>query len=177
MVTTVIYLLITALVFFFIGYFVGKSCEDKSTSAIETIANNSLKNTSNSATSTTIEEKKIDESISTATEQTPLPKVSNGKQPITLLTHPRNNQKDNLTRIKGIGVKIEEGLNGIGIYHFDQISAWTEDNIIWADKKLNLMGRIVREKWIDQAKLLAQGEETEFSKRVDDGKVSTSKKE
>lgn len=93
-----------------------------------------------------------------------------------LLTGPRNGEKDNLTRIKGIGLKIEEALNKIGIYHFDQIAAWTEENIAWADSTLGFPGRANREKWVEQAKALAAGEETEFSKRVDAGEVATSKK-
>jgi len=93
-----------------------------------------------------------------------------------LLTSPRNGQKDNLTRIKGIGLKIEEALNEIGIYHFDQIAAWDAENIAWADRTLGFPGRAEREQWVAQAKALAAGEETEFSKRVDAGDVATSKK-
>jgi predicted flap endonuclease-1-like 5' DNA nuclease len=92
-----------------------------------------------------------------------------------LLSAPRNGKKDNLTRIKGVGVKIEESLNGIGIYHFDQIAAWDTENIAWADSTLGFPGRAQREEWVAQAKALDAGEETEFSKRVDAGEVSTSK--
>ena len=93
-----------------------------------------------------------------------------------LLTAPRNGEKDNLTRIKGVGVKIEETLNNIGIYHFDQIAAWDNENIAWADSTLGFPGRAKRENWVEQAKALDAGEETEFSKRVDAGEVSSSKK-
>lgn len=92
-----------------------------------------------------------------------------------LLSAPRGGEKDNLTRIKGVGVKIEEALNNIGIYHFDQIAAWDEENIAWADSTLGFPGRAERENWVAQAAALATGEETEFSKRVDAGEVSTSK--
>jgi len=92
------------------------------------------------------------------------------------LDEPRNGQKDNLSRIKGIGVKIEETLNDEGIYHFDQIANWDEENVKWIDTNVGFPGRIKREKWIEQAEALAAGEETEFSKRVGAGEVSTSKK-
>jgi len=92
-----------------------------------------------------------------------------------LLSAPRNGKKDNLTRIKGVGVKIEESLNEIGIYHFDQIAAWDAENIAWADSTLGFPGRAKREEWVTQAKALDAGEDTEFSKRVDAGEVSTSK--
>ncbi len=101
-------------------------------------------------------------------------KDSNAKP--TLLDAPRGGEKDNLTRIKGVGVKIEEALNNIGIYHFDQIAGWDAENIAWADSTLGFPGRAKREKWVSQSKALAAGEETEFSKRVDEGKVSSSKK-
>ena len=92
-----------------------------------------------------------------------------------LLSAPRNGKKDNLTRIKGVGVKIEESLNEIGIYHFDQIAAWDAENIAWADSTLGFPGRAKREEWVAQAQALDAGEDTEFSKRVDAGEVSTSK--
>jgi len=94
----------------------------------------------------------------------------------TVLDAPRNGEPDNLCRIKGIGFVIEEKLHNLGIYHFDQIAAWTEKEIAWVDKHLAFSGRIIREDWIGQAKKLAAGEETEFSKKVDAGKVSTSRK-
>jgi branched-chain amino acid transport system ATP-binding protein len=99
-----------------------------------------------------------------------------GVAPEGLLSAPREGGKDNLTRIKGIGIKIDEALNGIGIYHFDQIAAWTEENMAWADSQLAFPGRAKRDDWVGQAKLLAEGKETAFSKRVDKGEVSSSKK-
>jgi len=102
-------------------------------------------------------------------------KAGKDEKPI-LLSEPRNGKKDNLSRIKGIGMKIEEALNNIGIYHFDQIAAWDAENIAWADSTLGFPGRAEREQWVSQAKALDAGEETEFSKRVDAGEVSSSKK-
>ncbi len=92
-----------------------------------------------------------------------------------LLTEPKNGKKDNLCRIKGIGNIIEGKLNDLGIFHFEQIAAWSEEEVKWIDTHLAFSGRILREDWIGQAKLLAKGEETEFSKRVDKGEVATSK--
>ena len=43
-----------------------------------------------------------------------------------------------------------------------------------AETYLAFDGRIAREEWLKQAKLLAKGKETEFSKRVDAGQVATS---
>jgi NADH-quinone oxidoreductase subunit E len=88
-----------------------------------------------------------------------------------LLSGAREGGADDLKRIKGVGPKLEQTLNELGFYHFDQIAAWTEAEIQWVDNRLKFKGRITRDDWIGQAKLLAAGEDTEFSKRVDKGSV------
>jgi len=93
-----------------------------------------------------------------------------------VLSAPRDGKADNLCRIKGIGFVIEGKLHNLGVFHFDQIAAWSEKEIAWVDSHLAFSGRIKREDWIGQAQKLATGEETEFSKRVDKGAVSTSRK-
>lgn len=92
-----------------------------------------------------------------------------------LIDTTHNGHRDSLARIKGIGVKIEEQLNSIGCYRFDQIATWNEQDIELVNSKLAFSGRIRRDDWVGQAKLLAQGKETEFSKRVDSGLVASSK--
>lgn len=92
------------------------------------------------------------------------------------LDGPRDGKKDNLKHIKGVGPKIETTLNELGIYHFDQIAGWDRKTINWVDNHLSFKGRIDREKWVTQAKSLAKGEDTEFSKRVAKGSVPSSRK-
>jgi NADH-quinone oxidoreductase subunit E len=94
-------------------------------------------------------------------------------KPAGLLNAPEG-EKDNLTRIKGIGVKIESQLNEIGVYHFRQIAVFSEKELNWVAHHTSFPGRALRDDWIGQAKLLAEGKETEFSKRVDAGEVSSS---
>ena len=84
---------------------------------------------------------------------------------------------DDLKRLKGVGPKNEDQLNALGIHTFAQIAAWTPANVDWVEDHLSFPGRIEREDWIAQAKALAAGEETEFSKRVDAGDVESSKEE
>jgi predicted flap endonuclease-1-like 5' DNA nuclease len=44
--------------------------------------------------------------------------------------------------------------------------------VAWVDANLQgFKGRVTRDNWIAQAKILASGGETEFSKRVEDGDV------
>ncbi len=84
----------------------------------------------------------------------------------------REGGPDDLKKIKGIGPKLEEMLHGLGYYHFDQIAAWGEAEIAWVDSNLEgFNGRATRDDWVGQAKLLARGGATEFSKKVDEGDV------
>jgi predicted flap endonuclease-1-like 5' DNA nuclease len=88
------------------------------------------------------------------------------------LSGPRGGQADNLKEIKGVGPKLEKLLHSMGFYHFDQVAAWTADEIAWVDANLQgFKGRVSRDNWVEQAKILAAGGETEFSKRVEDGDV------
>jgi predicted flap endonuclease-1-like 5' DNA nuclease len=64
---------------------------------------------------------------------------------------------DDLKLISGIGPSIERMLNGLGIYHFRQIAAFTPANVAWVDRHLRFKGRIEREDWVGQAKTLAVG--------------------
>ncbi len=161
-------LLLAALLGFIIGYLLGKStcasdnCDTKGTE-MHYEDTPSHEETSNTTSMVTVVATKEEETASAPSAE-----------PV-LLSAPRNGEKDNLTRIKGIGLKIDETLNEIGIYHFDQIADWNEENIAWVDANVAFPGRVKRENWVEQAKALALGEETEFSKRVDKGEVSSSK--
>jgi predicted flap endonuclease-1-like 5' DNA nuclease len=97
--------------------------------------------------------------------------VTAGAKPATLKAA-RGGKADNLKEIKGVGPKMEAMLHGMGFYHFDQIAAWTAAEVAWVDENLTgFKGRVSRDNWVDQAKILASGGETEFSKRVEDGDV------
>ncbi|QFT92688.1 NADH dehydrogenase subunit E [Roseovarius sp. THAF9] len=89
-----------------------------------------------------------------------------------VLSGPRGGSADNLKEIKGVGPKLEGVLHKMGFYHFDQIASWTDEEVAWVDQNLEgFKGRVSRDNWIEQAKTLAAGGETEFSKRVDKGDV------
>lgn len=99
---------------------------------------------------------------------------SAGKRPL-VLGAPIGGKKDNLKRVKGIGPVNEKALNGLGVYHFSQIASWKSKEADWVGTFLAFPGRIQREEWTSQAKLLASGKDTDFSKRVDKGQVDSSK--
>ena len=79
--------------------------------------------------------------------------VPEGEKPLAL-DAAVSGQPDDLTVIGGIGPKIQELLNEMGIWHYDQIAAWSPENIAWVDHELNFSGRIVREGWVEQATIL-----------------------
>ena len=78
----------------------------------------------------------------------------------------RGGVADDLTLIKGVGPKMAALCNSLGFYHFDQIAAWTADEVAWVDDNLEgFKGRVSRDDWVAQAKILSTGGETEFSAR------------
>jgi NADH-quinone oxidoreductase subunit E len=90
-------------------------------------------------------------------------KSEKGIKPIALEA-PKGGVADDLKKISGIGLKIENALYELGIFHFSQIAAWTNDNITWIDNYLSYKGRVVREDWIGQAKQLSMGSENNSKK-------------
>jgi predicted flap endonuclease-1-like 5' DNA nuclease len=73
-----------------------------------------------------------------------------------VLAAPRGGVADRLILIKGIGPVNERKLNGHGVFHFDQIAAWTKSDVEAAEAYLAFDGRIAREDWIGQARALAK---------------------
>jgi len=76
---------------------------------------------------------------------------------------------DDLKRIKGVGPKLVALLHGLGVTTFAQIAAWEEADIDRVDAQLgSFAGRVRRDSWIEQAKLLAAddiaGFEAKFGK-------------
>ncbi|WP_372837558.1 hypothetical protein [Phaeovulum sp.] len=79
---------------------------------------------------------------------------------------------DDLKAIKGIGPKFEKLLKANGIRTYAQIAAWGPQDIAELEAKLEgFAGRVERDGWVEQAKTLASGGATEFSKRVAEGDV------
>ena len=62
-----------------------------------------------------------------------------------------------LKLIPGIGPKLEQLLNGLGISTLSQIANWSSDEATRFDHELKLNGRILRDDWAGQAKKMAEG--------------------
>lgn len=85
------------------------------------------------------------------------------------LPAPRDGARDDLRMITGISPKTESTLNSLGIYHFDQVAAWTPANIDWIERYLAFKGRVGREDWVAQAKALAAGGDAAGRRRYAEG--------
>jgi predicted flap endonuclease-1-like 5' DNA nuclease len=94
-----------------------------------------------------------------------------GNKPQGIAT-PAQGEADDLKMIRGIGPRNEKACNSLGIYTFRQIAEWTPAQAIWVGHYLAFPGRIEREHWTAQAKLLASGVETEHAKAVRSGGVA-----
>jgi predicted flap endonuclease-1-like 5' DNA nuclease len=82
---------------------------------------------------------------------------------------------DDLKRIRGIGVLIEKRLFAMGVTSYEEIANWTAADIDRVSQSLEFKGRIERENWIEQARILASGGATEFSRRFDRGETDASR--
>lgn len=72
---------------------------------------------------------------------------------------PAAGERDDLTRIKGIGPKLVARLGELGIRRYDQIAAWSDEDVARIDAQLGpFQGRIVRDNWIEQCRYLAAGD-------------------
>ena len=74
--------------------------------------------------------------------------------------------EDDLTRVKGVGPKLVQLLKSLGITRFEQIAAWSEEDIDRIEAQLgNFQGRIRRDSWVEQASYLAKDDIAGFESR------------
>lgn len=87
------------------------------------------------------------------------------------LAAPSPGRADDLKRIRGVGLLIERQLNAMGVSTYEQIANWTADDVGAVNARLEFKGRVERENWIEQARILASGGHTDFSRRFERGEV------
>lgn len=83
------------------------------------------------------------------------PSASHRSKP-PVLSGARNGAPDDFTLIDGVSSLQRTTLYSLGIFHFDQIAAWSAENVAWVDQYLRLGGRIESEEWVEQAANLAR---------------------
>ena len=77
---------------------------------------------------------------------------------------------DDLTQLKGVGPKLAAMLRDQGVTGFSQIAAWSDDDVARIDATLGrFQGRIERDDWRGQARLLADGDAAGFTSRYGAG--------
>jgi predicted flap endonuclease-1-like 5' DNA nuclease len=70
---------------------------------------------------------------------------------------------DTLTQLKGLGPKAASILADLGVTRFEQIASWNDADVAAIDAQMGAFkGRITRDRWVDQARLLARGDTAAF---------------
>jgi len=151
----VVNLVIAAIIGFFIGYFIAKS----TSSAIESVEGDNAQIEAN-----------FDIKPKSAINPV-FRKNSHLDYKPLVLSFPKTIGKDNLKKIKGINSKIENNLNNLGIYHFEQIAKWSNKNCDWIEEFLHAPNYAKSNQWIEQAKILQSGRETLYSQKVQNGEI------
>lgn len=96
----------------------------------------------------------------TAREDPPAPAPV--PQPVIV---PADGPPDDLRQIKGIGPKLAAMLGEMGITRFSQIAAMSEADLAALDARLGaFQGRPARDRWQEQARLLADGDRKGFER-------------
>lgn len=94
------------------------------------------------------------------------PAAASGRRPAGLEAA-REGTPDNLQEIVGIGPALEKLCHELGFYHFDQIARWTDEEIAWVDDNLaGFKGRVTRDRWVAQAKIITDEGLDAFRRRA-----------
>lgn len=88
--------------------------------------------------------------VSRVDNPAPEAKPAAGAKPVA-----RARKSDDLKLIAGVGPKLEQVLNARGVRSFAEIAAWTDEEVARLDAELGVGGRIVRDDWVGQAKVLS----------------------
>jgi large subunit ribosomal protein L21 len=83
------------------------------------------------------------------------PKTKAAEAPTAIFTAPAG-EPDDLKKISGVGPALEKKLHAAGVTRFEQVAAFTAEDIAKLDEHLNFKGRIERDDWVGQASALAE---------------------
>ncbi|MFM5952754.1 MAG: hypothetical protein ACKOPE_00410 [Novosphingobium sp.] len=118
-------------------------------------------------------EPEIEPAPAPAVEPAPQPEIVPSTEPIPAPSAPTaqpSGGADDLSRIKGLGPKLQALLPTLGLTTYAQIAALSEADLADLDGKLGpFAGRPAKDNWVEQAKYLAKGDVSGFEERF--GKV------
>jgi NADH-quinone oxidoreductase subunit E len=87
-----------------------------------------------------------------------------GKRPPAKLFSVPAGAPDDLKLISGVGPVLERSLNAVGIVTWAQVAKLTPAQIEAVESELGFLGRVMRDKWIEQAYALARGGIAEYER-------------
>ncbi len=85
------------------------------------------------------------------------PEIASTTDHFELLTAPRG-APDDLAKLTGVGPQIVKKLNEHGVFHYWQLAAMNDEEAARLDADLRFNGRIARDNWSEQARLLMAAE-------------------
>ncbi|WP_234189357.1 NADH:ubiquinone oxidoreductase [Shinella sp. NM-101] len=94
--------------------------------------------------------------VKVARERSATPKTTEAR-PARKAPAAKAGKADDLKVISGIGPKLEQVLNGMGLKRYADIAALTDADAARIEAELGLGGRIARDGWVEQARTLAKG--------------------
>lgn len=98
----------------------------------------------------------VEASVNTAMSAPDVEVSAPSTAPVGLLSA-EPTDKDDLKRVSGIGPVFERVLNGLGVYKFEQIANFDEENIQWVAEHIDTFpDRIYTDRWVEQAAELAK---------------------
>lgn len=110
-------------------------------------------------------EVEVSPKVAAASKAAPKPKAV-AKPKAAPKASPKVAIPDDLGLLKGVGPKLTTLLQSLGVTKFEQVANWSAADITEIDAKLgNFAGRVGRDNWVDQAKLLASGDIAGFEKK------------
>lgn len=110
------------------------------------------------------QETRAEEVVDTpSSTETPAPAQPQAPAPALATASLNADGKDDLTRLKGVGPKLAAALEGLGITSLETIANWDDAEIDRVDSKLGrFQGRIRRDDWVTQARLLTGGDKAAY---------------
>jgi small subunit ribosomal protein S2 len=88
----------------------------------------------------------------------PQSKPKRTRAQLKALFEPPAGTADDLKKINGVGPVLESKLRTLGVTRYDQIAAFSDEDIEKIDQALNFKGRLAGDDWRGQAKALAAGD-------------------
>ncbi|MBK8082950.1 MAG: NADH-quinone oxidoreductase subunit NuoE [Devosia sp.] len=88
-----------------------------------------------------------------------------GKKPVRKLFEAPAGAADDLKLISGVGPVLERNMNAVGITTWAQVARLTPEQIAAVEGELGFRGRVLRDRWLEQADALATGGVAEYVKR------------